>query len=380
MIFDLVVGGELFEDIVAREHYSESSASACIYLILDALAYCHRNGVIHRDLKPENLLLASRSRDAPVKIADFGLAVQTSDNQPRRHGLAGTYVYMAPEVIREMPYNNAVDVWSCGVILYLLLAGYPPFMDRDDDRLQRKILTTRHTYPPNEWSLITRAAKDLIDQMLQRDASRRISAAAALQHPWLRERVRVASNIHLREAVDHLKQFNARRKFKAAVVTTMLANRQLKGTPPSPVASDNIPSPDRAFGARQPGFSRSSNDISVSDKPRDRWLPTSTSGERGNSDLTRIVRVDRQSSIEIVREPSEYSVDNVGYTTDRVVYPLRPAYEYDHYNGPDSDWTRNPTVKYYIEYTEPTYRYVQPARSMKVVYAVAPRRNRVFYW
>ncbi|KER26313.1 hypothetical protein T265_14032, partial [Opisthorchis viverrini] len=188
----------------------------------------HHRKVLHDIRSPENLLLASRSRDAPIKIADFGLAVQTTDNQPRRHGLAGTYVYMAPEVIREIPYNNAVDVWSCGVILYLLLAGYPPFMDRDDDRLQRKILTTRHTYPPNEWSLITRAAKDLIDRMLERDPSRRISAAAALQHPWLRERARVASDIHLREAVDHLKQFNARRKFKAAVVTTMLANRQLK--------------------------------------------------------------------------------------------------------------------------------------------------------
>ncbi|TGZ59959.1 hypothetical protein CRM22_008795 [Opisthorchis felineus] len=373
MIFDLVVGGELFEDIVAREHYSESSASACIYLVLDALAYCHRNGVIHRDLKPENLLLASRSRDAPIKIADFGLALQTSDNQPRRHGLAGTYVYMAPEVISESPYNNAVDVWSCGVILYLLLAGYPPFMDRDDDRLQRKILTTRHTYPSSEWSLITRAAKDLIDQMLERDLSRRISAAAALQHPWLRERARVASDIHLREAVIHLKQFNARRKFKLHFFSRVIhaAARHQKDAP-YPKTNSYVQSPDRVSGARQPGFSRPSNDISVSDKPRGRWPPDNTHEERGNSDLTRVVRVGRQSSIEIVREPSEYSADNVGYTSERVVYPLRPAYEYDPYNGPYSDWTRNPK--------EPTYRYVQPVRSMDVVYVAAPRRNRLLYW
>ncbi|OON18749.1 hypothetical protein X801_05392, partial [Opisthorchis viverrini] len=168
---------------------------------------------------PENLLLASRSRDAPIKIADFGLAVQTTDNQPRRHGLAGTYVYMAPEVIREIPYNNAVDVWSCVLTFSNLGKVHHPTAG---------LISSTVKYPPNEWSLITRAAKDLIDRMLERDPSRRISAAAALQHPWLRERARVASDIHLREAVDHLKQFNARRKFKAAVVTTMLANRQLK--------------------------------------------------------------------------------------------------------------------------------------------------------
>ncbi|KAF7260761.1 hypothetical protein EG68_01764 [Paragonimus skrjabini miyazakii] len=186
MIFDLVTGGELFEDIVSRDHYSEACASYSIFCVLDALGYCHANNIIHRDLKPENILLASKQRNAVLKIADFGLAIRVPDNNPRRYGIAGTYTYMAPEVLLERAYAKPVDMWSCGVILYLLLSGTAPFHARDESRLCEKIIHGKYYYPHEEWGCITTAAKDLVDRLLTRNPYMRITAEEALRHPWLR--------------------------------------------------------------------------------------------------------------------------------------------------------------------------------------------------
>ncbi|XP_057183482.1 calcium/calmodulin-dependent protein kinase type II subunit alpha-like [Triplophysa rosa] len=114
LIFDLVTGGELFEDIVAREYYSEADASHCIQQILEAVLHCHQMGVVHRDLKPENLLLASKSKGAAVKLADFGLAIEVEGEQQAWFGFAGTPGYLSPEVLRKDPYGKAVDLWACG--------------------------------------------------------------------------------------------------------------------------------------------------------------------------------------------------------------------------------------------------------------------------
>ncbi|KAJ8281609.1 hypothetical protein COCON_G00041280 [Conger conger] len=113
LIFDLVTGGELFEDIVAREYYSEADASHCIQQILEAVLHCHQMGVVHRDLKPENLLLASKSKGAAVKLADFGLAIEVEGDQQAWFGFAGTPGYLSPEVLRKDPYGKAVDLWAC---------------------------------------------------------------------------------------------------------------------------------------------------------------------------------------------------------------------------------------------------------------------------
>ncbi|KAJ8263578.1 hypothetical protein COCON_G00160350 [Conger conger] len=125
LLFDLVTGGELFEDIVAREYYSEADASHCIQQILEAVLHCHQMGVVHRDLKPENLLLASKCKNAAVKLADFGLAIEVQGDQQAWFGFAGTPGYLSPEVLRKEAYGKPVDIWACGVILYILLVGYP---------------------------------------------------------------------------------------------------------------------------------------------------------------------------------------------------------------------------------------------------------------
>ncbi|XP_027545679.1 calcium/calmodulin-dependent protein kinase type II subunit delta isoform X7 [Neopelma chrysocephalum] len=225
LVFDLVTGGELFEDIVAREYYSEADASHCIQQILEAVLHCHQLGVVHRDLKPENLLLASKSKGAAVKLADFGLAIEVQGEQQAWFGFAGTPGYLSPEVLRKDPYGKPVDMWACGVILYILLVGYPPFWDEDQHRLYQQIKAGAYDFPSPEWDTVTPEAKDLINKMLTINPAKRITASEALKHPWICQRSTVASMMHRQETVDCLKKFNARRKLKGAILTTMLATR-----------------------------------------------------------------------------------------------------------------------------------------------------------
>ncbi|XP_076629772.1 calcium/calmodulin-dependent protein kinase II isoform X14 [Colletes latitarsis] len=225
LVFDLVTGGELFEDIVAREFYSEADASHCIQQILESVHHCHHNGVVHRDLKPENLLLASKAKGAVVKLADFGLAIEVTGDTQAWFGFAGTPGYLSPEVLKKEPYGKPVDIWACGVILYILLVGYPPFWDEDQHRLYAQIKAGSYDYPSPEWDTVTPEAKNLINQMLTVNPSKRITASEALKHPWICQRERVASVVHRQETVDCLKKFNARRKLKGAILTTMLATR-----------------------------------------------------------------------------------------------------------------------------------------------------------
>jgi len=225
LVFDLVTGGELFEDIVAREFYSEADASHCIQQILESVNHCHqngvvhrdlKNGVVHRDLKPENLLLASKAKGAAVKLADFGLAIEVQGEQQAWFGFAGTPGYLSPEVLKKEPYGKPVDIWACGVILYILLVGYPPFWDEDQHRLYAQIKAGAYDYPSPEWDTVTPEAKNLINQMLTVNPAKRITAAEALKHPWICQRERVASVVHRQETVDCLKKFNARRKLKVS--------------------------------------------------------------------------------------------------------------------------------------------------------------------
>ncbi|XP_043272666.1 calcium/calmodulin-dependent protein kinase type II alpha chain isoform X14 [Venturia canescens] len=225
LVFDLVTGGELFEDIVAREFYSEADASHCIQQILESVHHCHVNGVVHRDLKPENLLLASKLKGAAVKLADFGLAIEMPNDAQAWYGFAGTPGYLSPEVLKKEPYGKPVDIWACGVILYILLVGYPPFWDEDQNRLYGQIKSGAYDYPSPEWDTVTPEARNLINQMLTVNSGKRITAGEALRHPWICQRERVASVVHRQETVDCLKKFNARRKLKGAILTTMIATR-----------------------------------------------------------------------------------------------------------------------------------------------------------
>ncbi|XP_023183855.1 calcium/calmodulin-dependent protein kinase type II subunit gamma-like isoform X11 [Xiphophorus maculatus] len=225
LVFDLVTGGELFEDIVAREYYSEADASHCINQILESISHIHQHDIVHRDLKPENLLLASKMKGAAVKLADFGLAIEVQGDQQAWFGFAGTPGYLSPEVLRKDPYGKPVDIWACGVILYILLVGYPPFWDEDQHKLYQQIKAGAYDFPSPEWDTVTPEAKNLINQMLTINPAKRITAEQALKHPWVCQRSTVASMMHRQETVECLRKFNARRKLKGAILTTMLVSR-----------------------------------------------------------------------------------------------------------------------------------------------------------
>uniref|UniRef100_A0A668SJ10 calcium/calmodulin-dependent protein kinase n=1 Tax=Oreochromis aureus TaxID=47969 RepID=A0A668SJ10_OREAU len=230
LVFDLVTGGELFEDIVAREYYSEADASHCINQILESVSHIHQHDIVHRDLKPENLLLASKMKGAAVKLADFGLAIEVQGDQQAWFGFAGTPGYLSPEVLRKDPYGKPVDIWACGVILYILLVGYPPFWDEDQHKLYQQIKAGAYDFPSPEWDTVTPEAKNLINQMLTINPAKRITADQALKHPWVCQRSTVASMMHRQETVECLRKFNARRKLKGAILTTMLVSRNFSAS------------------------------------------------------------------------------------------------------------------------------------------------------
>uniref|UniRef100_A0A2K6DKW7 calcium/calmodulin-dependent protein kinase n=1 Tax=Macaca nemestrina TaxID=9545 RepID=A0A2K6DKW7_MACNE len=224
LVFDLVTGGELFEDIVAREYYSEADASHCIHQILESVNHIHQHDIVHRDLKPENLLLASKCKGAAVKLADFGLAIEVQGEQQAWFGFAGTPGYLSPEVLRKDPYGKPVDIWACGVILYILLVGYPPFWDEDQHKLYQQIKAGAYDFPSPEWDTVTPEAKNLINQMLTINPAKRITADQALKHPWVCQRSTVASMMHRQETVECLRKFNARRKLKVSVISGLPAS------------------------------------------------------------------------------------------------------------------------------------------------------------
>uniref|UniRef100_A0A8I6GFZ7 calcium/calmodulin-dependent protein kinase n=1 Tax=Rattus norvegicus TaxID=10116 RepID=A0A8I6GFZ7_RAT len=219
LVFDLVTGGELFEDIVAREYYSEADASHCIQQILEAVLHCHQMGVVHRDLKVSLLSALQQVVTHTYKLCSRRCGVQG------RWGFAGTPGYLSPEVLRKEAYGKPVDIWACGVILYILLVGYPPFWDEDQHKLYQQIKAGAYDFPSPEWDTVTPEAKNLINQMLTINPAKRITAHEALKHPWVCQRSTVASMMHRQETVECLKKFNARRKLKGAILTTMLATR-----------------------------------------------------------------------------------------------------------------------------------------------------------
>uniref|UniRef100_A0A3B3BTJ7 calcium/calmodulin-dependent protein kinase n=1 Tax=Oryzias melastigma TaxID=30732 RepID=A0A3B3BTJ7_ORYME len=222
----------LLFDLAAKTNMHPSlvfACSHCIQQILEAVLHCHQMGVVHRDLKPENLLLASKCKNAAVKLADFGLAIEVQGDQQAWFGFAGTPGYLSPEVLRKEAYGKPVDIWACGVILYILLVGYPPFWDEDQHKLYQQIKAGAYDFPSPEWDTVTPEAKNLINQMLTINPAKRITAQEALKHPWVCQRSTVASMMHRQETVECLKKFNARRKLKVRLISSppvLIGSRQ----------------------------------------------------------------------------------------------------------------------------------------------------------
>ena len=219
LVLELVTGGELFDKIVEKGNYTEKDAANTLMTLCDALEHLHAKGVVHRDLKPENILLASKGDNAPIKVADFGLARVMKKGDVMKTA-CGTPGYVAPEVLQNKGYDSgAVDMWSTGVILYILLCGFPPFYEEELPALFDQILKGRYDFPSPWWDKISPEAKALVRRLLTVDPKKRITASQTKQDPWMSKAG--ATPIGL----DNLKKFQASRKLKKATKKLMALQR-----------------------------------------------------------------------------------------------------------------------------------------------------------
>eukprot|EP00727_Mastigamoeba_balamuthi_P002570 m51a1_g1231 putative camk camk1 protein kinase (1513) ;mRNA; f:532582-538988 len=223
---ELVTGGELFDRIVENQYYSEADASGMLRQITEGVLHCHKSGVIHRDLKPENLLCSDPTPRARVLIADFGLAAMSEDERRLRKPV-GTPGYIAPEVLETIddekarPAGPESDVWSLGVILYVLLCGFPPFDIEDEQKGMEEALVASYSFPHDSaWDDISDTAKGLIKSILVVDPKKRPTAQQILDHPWVKQTV-AGRNKPLQKTIEQMVKFNARRKWKVAIRATL---------------------------------------------------------------------------------------------------------------------------------------------------------------
>lgn len=208
---ELMNGGELFDRIVEKEAYSEKEAASTIKPIVDAIRYCHENGIIHRDLKPENLLYESEESTSIIKITDFGLARFVQEELATT--ACGTPGYIAPEIVEGKGYGKEVDYWSIGIILYIMLCGFPPFYDDNNQKLFEAITSCKYEFPSPYFDKVSDAAKDLISKILVRDPKERLNADQILSHQWI---VDLGNNNNLSEVPAKIKEYTAKMRLKKA--------------------------------------------------------------------------------------------------------------------------------------------------------------------
>ncbi|KAA3456226.1 calcium-dependent protein kinase 34 [Gossypium australe] len=185
LVMELCAGGELFHRLEKYGRFSESEARVLFKQLMQVVKYCHDNGIVHRDLKPENILLATKSSSSPIKLADFGLATYIKQGE-NLHGTVGSPFYIAPEVLTG-GYDEAADVWSAGVILYILLSGMPPFGGKTKSKIFDAVRAAELRFPIDPWDHISLSARDLVTGMLCVDPSKRLTSAQVLEHPWVED-------------------------------------------------------------------------------------------------------------------------------------------------------------------------------------------------
>ncbi|OAY39051.1 calcium and calcium/calmodulin-dependent serine/threonine-protein kinase [Manihot esculenta] len=219
LVLELCSGGELFDRIVARDRYSEIEAATVVRQIAKGLDALHRANIVHRDLKPENCLFLNEREDSTLKIMDFGLSSAEEFTDPVV-GLFGSIDYVSPEALSQGRISSKSDMWSLGVIMYILLSGYPPFIGQSNRQKQQMIIAGEFSFYEKTWKNITSSAKQLITDLLQVDPTRRPSALDVLNHPWVMGELAKEEQMDP-EIMTRLQSFNARRKLRAAAIASV---------------------------------------------------------------------------------------------------------------------------------------------------------------
>lgn len=226
LVMELMKGGELFDFIADAGHFSEQAASQVMRGIVKGVQYLHRESIVHRDLKPENVLCMKKEWPLQVKLADFGLANFAVDGSVKDakspSAMVGTPGYVAPEVVKGEAYGPPVDMWACGVLLYIMLSGMMPFYGRDDRECLKRIAAGIYKMPDREWKSISVEAKSLVKSLLQTDPKKRLTANAALHHNFLAE----PSSLSDAPIGNDMKAIHSsRRKFRRAVMAAVTVER-----------------------------------------------------------------------------------------------------------------------------------------------------------
>ncbi|KAF3453465.1 hypothetical protein FNV43_RR03905 [Rhamnella rubrinervis] len=230
LVMELCAGGELFDRIIAKGLYSERAAASICRSIVNVVNICHFMGVMHRDLKPENFLLSSKEESALLKATDFGLSVYIEEGKVYRD-IVGSAYYVAPEVLKRR-YGKEIDIWSAGVILYILLSGVPPFWAETEKGIFDAILQGEIDFDSSPWPTISSSAKDLVQKMLTQDPKKRITSAQVLEHPWIVEGGEASDKPIDSAVLSRMKQFRAMNKLKKLalkVIAENLSEEEIQG-------------------------------------------------------------------------------------------------------------------------------------------------------
>ncbi|KAL2507087.1 Calcium-dependent protein kinase 17 [Forsythia ovata] len=230
LIMELCAGGELFDRIISKGHYTERAAASLLRTIVEIVHTCNSMGVIHRDLKPENFLLLNKDEDSPLKATDFGLSVFYKQGEVFKD-IVGSAYYIAPEVLKRR-YGPEIDIWSVGVMLYILLSGVPPFWAESENGIFSAILQGHVDFTSDPWPSISHGAKDLVRKMLHSDPKQRLTAIQVLNHPWIKEDGEAPDTPLDNGVLSRLKQFRAMNKFKKValrVIAGCLSEEEIMG-------------------------------------------------------------------------------------------------------------------------------------------------------
>ena len=233
LIMEYCRGGELFDRVIAKtekgQQYTEKEAASLFKQIMSAINYCHKNGIVHRDLKPENLLFLSKSDNSPIKVIDFGMSKRFDSSTKIMSERVGTAYYISPEVLKGK-YDEKCDIWSAGVILYIIICGYPCFNGDTDDDIFKAILKGKIQFPSPEWDNISNDAKELIKKMCC-SPDKRLTAEQVLNEVWVKDNAPNSNKALLPVMMDGIKEYAKSNKFRKAVLTyiaSRLTDKEIK--------------------------------------------------------------------------------------------------------------------------------------------------------